>query len=1105
MGEWRLWQHKSFPTNTVDHSLRCQHFIKVMEMIDQMRDEPEGECRYENQLKPQRFRVKDGLKQLKPRAKLKKTSHQLAIDPDFITELPQSSITKEEQKTIVENDAACKTTSSQSDTLADRIVTVDQEHSNVVDRNANEAPERDIEEDLELRAMFYLPKWDCQQSSCKTVGTHREQSLEAILSNVSELLSRPPPSLDLAAVDILCSQIVSPKSCPPFEVSFNIENEHEEEMDISEQAQGLEDTKGSSPSRNKKEMDKGSPVHSPTWEDVFEDDVFEGDTDSIHEDQRHNSIFREVKGSESANKNSPNKLELNKSMDLFADDEAFLQMSIPDVSTPENSPCKQPENSLNKYDARMKTLEVIERAPDKSPCINQSNYTANESQVKSKTSNLQPESFEGSNDLFSVNFDLGFTMEDSDEDEMLEPNSAKFIPPSPLRRRPSSSSTPHCGLSKQRPPVRPSEARLSTPRPECANMSALFSSPVATKGSALLSPISTSHAATPRVNHNQSVKAYGVRKTGMNTSDSEEDAVVQKKKPVKKVNYFSSPEKARSVSDVDSPVFLKRKRASALDTSTEVERSAISDDDFQNESVVAKNKPQPERKPAMQKTNKRRRAHHFLDDEAELSEDEEAGVSSDEDDGEEQDRSLDGFVVDNSHFSQGLNDSEMHGVYLKSVRSPAGRGKFKMSYRNHHNMDIFSQIPENDETYAEDSFVVGSDEEEEQSGDYSEEEEDVGLLLPEESYVDGRRQYATRRRVFLHHAKAKAKTHPPLLNTGAAKKVKRARVIRVQDSSDEDDEKNETKCVSKTEEKASPADTGTVQSSSIAAKISRLSRVQKTMPTNEQQNERCRKRLENEHLLSDQLDFVEPESLVSASLSVQSIPSAVAAPLPSSVTLLVDGRCLTGAAELVTCLRQRHSASVHVCSLDSSYFIVSTRTAVERHSQSELASAQNRKRLAEKVTRLQGLFERVCLIVEKDRVKPGDSARPFQRTRYFDSTVAALVRTGLRLLWSSGPEDSAALLVDLARLEQRKAHGISVPLVVKGQHQEQALQMYLNLPAVNYVHALNMCHNFRSIGQLMNSSVEAIQKGGSMSRARAEEVYRFLRYSCDTFLINKQS
>lgn len=82
--------------------------------------------------------------------------------------------------------------------------------------------------------------------------------------------------------------------------------------------------------------------------------------------------------------------------------------------------------------------------------------------------------------------------------------------------------------------------------------------------------------------------------------------------------------------------------------------------------------------------------------------------------------------------------------------------------------------------------------------------------------------------------------------------------------------------------------------------------------------------------------------------------------------------------------------------------------------------------------------------------------------------MAALVRTGVRLLWSDGPEESAGLLADLARLEQRKGQGISVPPEVKGQHMEQALQLYSSLPSVSYVHALNMSHSFESIAQLIN-------------------------------------
>lgn len=46
-------------------------------------------------------------------------------------------------------------------------------------------------------------------------------------------------------------------------------------------------------------------------------------------------------------------------------------------------------------------------------------------------------------------------------------------------------------------------------------------------------------------------------------------------------------------------------------------------------------------------------ARHFLDEEAALSEGGE--VSSDEEDGEEQNRSLEGFVVSNTQCSQGIN------------------------------------------------------------------------------------------------------------------------------------------------------------------------------------------------------------------------------------------------------------------------------------------------------------------------------------------------------------------------------------------------------------------------------------------------------------------
>ena len=101
-------------------------------------------------------------------------------------------------------------------------------------------------------------------------------------------------------------------------------------------------------------------------------------------------------------------------------------------------------------------------------------------------------------------------------------------------------------------------------------------------------------------------------------------------------------------------------------------------------------------------------------------------------------------------------------------------------------------------------------------------------------------------------------------------------------------------------------------------------------------------------------------------------------------------------------------------------------------------------------------------------VVTGEASRPFQRTRCYDGTLAALVSAGVRLLWSDGAEESAGLLVDLARLEHRKGWGIAVPLEVKGQHRQQLLQLYSSLPSVSYVHALNLSHNFSTLAQLIN-------------------------------------
>lgn len=92
------------------------------------------------------------------------------------------------------------------------------------------------------------------------------------------------------------------------------------------------------------------------------------------------------------------------------------------------------------------------------------------------------------------------------------------------------------------------------------------------------------------------------------------------------------------------------------------------------------------------------------------------------------------------------------------------------------------QIPEQDETYAEDSFCVAEGDEEicKKSGSSEEEEMCINFdLLNNESFGDGRQQYLTRRRKKLHRAKMEQ-------NCSVPGQKKPSRIIVLSDSSGEE-------------------------------------------------------------------------------------------------------------------------------------------------------------------------------------------------------------------------------------------------------------------------------------------------------------------------------
>ncbi|XP_064600468.1 Fanconi anemia group M protein-like [Liolophura sinensis] len=213
------------------------------------------------------------------------------------------------------------------------------------------------------------------------------------------------------------------------------------------------------------------------------------------------------------------------------------------------------------------------------------------------------------------------------------------------------------------------------------------------------------------------------------------------------------------------------------------------------------------------------------------------------------------------------------------------------------------------------------------------------------------------------------------------------------------------------------------------------------------------------------------------------------------IVILVDSREITGGQEVVSCLRVSHQFNVAVRQLSGCDYILSNRLGVERKLWADFANGSHRAKLQERVQEMCTLFDRPCLIIERDKTKPGEEkvARPQVRTKYVDTTLAWLAKSSVQIFFTESQEESAGLLTDLCKLEERKGMAIRANLDLN-PYQQQWLNFFTNLPRISYINALNLCHGFKNLTELCNSSIRAIQTKGQLSESKAKAVRDMLQH-----------
>ncbi|XP_053451315.1 Fanconi anemia group M protein isoform X2 [Nycticebus coucang] len=617
------------------------------------------------------------------------------------------------------------------------------------------------------------------------------------------------------------------------------------------------------------------------------------------------------------------------------------------------------------------------------------------------------------------------------------------------------------------------------------------------------------------------------------SNESEDDEIFRRKNKNAKENVLKSPEDQKN-SEVDSPIHAVKKRrvpVNRLELSSSDESENFNKPYSQSEDVRGCNR-NARRGIKIQKRQRHLKhlARRFLDDEAELSEEGAECVSSDEHDEpeNEQDSSLLDFLNDGTQLSQSVNDSEMRAIYMKSLHSPLMSTKYKMISKIRSNVNVFSQIPEQDETYLEDSFCVH---EGESSESQSSEEVCVDFnLVNEDCFTNENKKYKTRRAVMLKQMKQNC----------ARSKKKLSRIILPDDSSEEENNVNDGR-ESSLMVSPSAVDTRTKQQDHCLNLVPFGSSLQSKVHSNSKVNESAKQKQQTPLNLKDtifEVSYLKPQSdnkIESSSPPFTSfdpqkdhrkfsIPSKIGALEDSSTSgtcsfnsgpylaqthssltlpqegknacILVDSHEITSGLEVISSLRAVHGLQVEVCPLNGCNYIVSNRMVVERRYQSEMLNSVSKNKLIEQIQHLQSMFERICVIVEKDRERRGDTSRMFRRTKSYDSLLTTLIGAGIRILFSSCQEETADLLKELSLVEQRKNVGICVPVVVNSSKCE-ALSFYLSIPNTSYITALNLCHQFSSVRKMANSSPQEISMYAQVTHQKAEEIYKYVHYVFD--------
>ena len=194
------------------------------------------------------------------------------------------------------------------------------------------------------------------------------------------------------------------------------------------------------------------------------------------------------------------------------------------------------------------------------------------------------------------------------------------------------------------------------------------------------------------------------------------------------------------------------------------------------------------------------------------------------------------------------------------------------------------------------------------------------------------------------------------------------------------------------------------------------------------------------------------------------------------LTVLVNTSEVNKSQDLISALKHIHQLRVIVKKFDFVTFVTGLESAIVRMSETEFNLGTNKDKLIKRVADIRESYSDLSLIVEWEKVRPGERPRTGTRTKKQDEIMAQLVTAGVRVLFSGANLETAEIVSRLVR--RCEAQDLAIPRVKFTRRQEEMVNWLQDISGLGLGSAFHLSVIFSSLRELVTASREVMVAKG---------------------------